>query len=119
MSRNKKETGENAAGVLGNRDVENAVPESSAGVAEEAAEKDGTGNVMYLGPTIEGIVRHGTVFKDGILPEKAQECIKELPSLRRLFVSVDRMPEAVRELRTKSALAAVYEHTAIKFARRT
>lgn len=119
MSRSKRETEENAAGVLENRDVENAVPESSAGVTEEVAEKDGTGNVMYLGPTIEGVVRHGTVFKNGILPEKVKECMKELPSLKLLFVPADRMPEAVRELRKKSALAAVYEHTAIKFARRT
>ena len=28
--------------------------------------------VMYLGPTIVGVIRHSTVFKEGVLPEKVQ-----------------------------------------------
>ena len=27
---------------------------------------EGSGNLMYLGPSLIGIIRHSTVFKDGI-----------------------------------------------------
>lgn len=91
--------------------------------AQEAAAPTKTakkkGDLMYLGPTITGAARRGTVFKDGILPKKAQECIAELPQMERLFVEVDKMPEAVRELRKKqSALKAVYNQVAAHFMRR-
>ncbi|MDE7299919.1 MAG: hypothetical protein K2N94_14050 [Lachnospiraceae bacterium] len=74
------------------------------------------GDRMYLGPTITGVVRHGTVFKDGVLPKRATECIAELPVMERLFVETDRMPEAVTELGKKqSALGAVYAQVAEHF----
>lgn len=97
---------------------------SKAKAAQEAAAPTKTakktGDLMYLGPTITGVARRGTVFKDGVLPKKAQECIAELPQMDRLFVEVDKMPEAVRELRKKqSALGAIYNQVAQKFVRRT
>ena len=64
---------------------------------------------MYLGPSITGTVRHGTVFQDGVLPEKVQQCVRQLPVMERLFVGAEGMPEAVRELRRdQSMLRAVY-----------
>ncbi len=97
---------------------------SKGKAAQEAAAPTETakkkGDLMYLGPTITGAARRGTVFKDGVLPKKAQECIAELPQMDRLFVEVDKMPEAVRELRKKqSALRAIYNQVAQKFVRRT
>lgn len=77
------------------------------------------GDLMYLGPTITGVVKRGTVFKDGVLPKKAQECIAELSMMERLFVELDKMPEMLRELGKKhSALGAIYGQVAQKFARR-
>lgn len=94
---------------------EKAVQEAAA----PAAKAKKKGNLMYLGPTITGAARRGTVFKDGILPPKAQECIAELPQMERLFVEVDKMPEAVRELRKKqSALGVIYNQVASHFMHR-
>lgn len=78
------------------------------------------GDLMYLGPTLTGVARHGTVFKDGKLPPKAQECIAELPVMERLFVELDKAPDTVRELRkSQSALGTVYTQVEQKFIRRT
>ncbi len=69
-------------------------------------------NLVYLGPTIIGAMRHGTTFKDGELPENAQECLKEFPAMERLLVEVDEMPGAVTELRKRqSVLETVYKQT--------
>lgn len=74
------------------------------------------GDLMYLGPTVVGVARHGTVFKDGALPEKAQQCIKELPQMLHLFVELNKMPEAVRELRKKqSVLGTICDQTDAHF----
>lgn len=85
------------------------------GIAVAGSQKK-RGDLMYLGPTIIGAARRGTVFKEGILPKKAQDCVSELPMMERLFVEVDKMPEAVRELgRKQSALRAVYAQVATHF----
>lgn len=72
--------------------------------------------VMYLGPTITGVVRHSTIFKDGVLPERVKECISQLPMIERLFVSLDKLPEAKKELNKKqSVLCTIYAQTVNKF----
>lgn len=76
-------------------------------------------SLIYLGPTIAGTVRHSTVFKDGILPERTRKCVEELPVMEKLFVEVDRLPEAVRELhKEQSVLRVVYEQAVQRFLRR-
>lgn len=73
-------------------------------------------NVMYLGPTIVGVVRHSTVFKGGVLPKKVEECVNQLPIMKKLFVALDEVPKAVIELKKEqSVLATVYSQTANKF----
>lgn len=65
--------------------------------------------VMYLGPTIVGVIRHSTVFKEGVLPEKVQECVKQLPMMEKLFVSIGDIPEAVKEInKNESVLRTIY-----------
>lgn len=65
--------------------------------------------VMYLGPTIVGVIRHSTVFKEGVLPEKVQECVKRLPMMEKLFVSIGNIPEAVKEInKNQSVLRTIY-----------
>ena len=65
--------------------------------------------VMYLGPTIVGVIRHSTVFKEGVLPEKVQECVKQLPMMEKLFVFIGDIPEAVKEInKNQSVLRTIY-----------
>lgn len=87
-----------------------------AAKTEPAAKAGKKGSLMYLGPTITGAARHGTVYKDGVLPKKAQECIAEFPQMSRLFVEVDRVPEVTRELgRKQGALGTIYDQAAERF----
>lgn len=82
--------------------------------AEKKQEKKG--NLVYLGPTITGVVRHSAVFEDGVLPERTQKCVAEFPMMERLFVQIDEMPEAVKELRKEqSVLSTIYKQTANKY----
>lgn len=80
------------------------------------ASKKKQGNVMYIGPTIVGTVRHSTVFKDGVLPEKVKKCVAELPMMEKMFVSIEEVPTALKELKkNQSVLATVYNKTLNKF----
>lgn len=93
-----------------------AASEDAAASVEEAAQESAV-NKMYIGPTIKGVARHSTTFKDGVLPEKAKKCIEEFPAMERLFVKLDELPEAVRELRKdQGVLKTIYTQVAKKFA---
>ena len=92
-----------------------SVPEARDDLAPEVGSDAAEGKqqsreaVMYLGPTIVGVIRHSTVFKEGILPEKVQECIKQLPMMERLFVPIGDIPEAVKEInKNQSVLRTIY-----------
>ena len=88
----------------------------SAKATKAAAVAKKQGNVMYLGPTITGVIRHSTVFKNGVLPEKVKECIKELPMMERLFFHLDYVPAAIKELnQQQSVLGTIYAQVAKKF----
>ena len=79
-------------------------------------EKKKQENLMYLGPTITGVVRHSTIFKEGILPKNVKECIEQLPMMEKLFVPLSVMPKANKELKKEqSALGAIYTQVANKF----
>lgn len=81
-----------------------------------AAKKAKQGNLMYLGPTITGVIRHSTIFKDGVLPEKVSECVGQFPIMKKLFVTMEELPRAVKELKKEqSALGTIYSQTAKKF----
>ena len=74
------------------------------------------GNLMYLGPTITGVVRHSTIFKNGVLPQKVKECVEQFPVMKKLFVPLEGIPAAVKELeKEQSALGTIYSQTAKKF----
>lgn len=91
--------------------VENAVEvvertKSKPNVAQQKKPKE---DKMYLGPTIVGVVRHSTVFKNGVLPAKVEDCVKKFPAMQKLFVTMNELPAAFKELRKKqSALGAIY-----------
>lgn len=84
--------------------------------AKTAPEKKKQGNVMYMGPTIAGVVKSSTIFKDGVLPEKVKECIAAFPIMERLFVSINDVPAASKELnKAQSVLGTIYTQTENKF----
>lgn len=73
-------------------------------------------NLMYLGPSITGIVRHSTIFKNGILPKKLSECVEEFPAMNKLFVSMEDIPKATKELNMEqSAMRTIYSQAVKKF----
>ena len=81
-----------------------------------AAKKVKQGNLMYLGPTITGVIRHSTIFKNGVLPARVKECVEAFPVMKKLFVPMAEIPNAVKELRKEqSALGTIYAQTAKKF----
>lgn len=87
-----------------------------AKTVEKKAEQKVVQDLMYLGPTITGVVRHSTVFKNGILTAKAQDCVDKFPMMGKLFVPIGDMPEAVKEIRKdQSVLHTVYVQVANKF----
>lgn len=78
--------------------------------------KENQSNLMYLGPTITGVVRHSTIFKNGVLPKKLKDCVEQLPMMKKLFVGLDEIPNAVKELeKEQSALRTIYTQVAKKF----
>lgn len=87
-----------------------------AETVEKKAEQKVVQDLMYLGPTITGVVRHSTVFKNGILTAKVQDCVDKYPMMGKLFVPIGDMPEAVKEIRKdQSVLHTVYVQVANKF----
>lgn len=92
------------------------VEEVKAEVPAEETRPEKKENLVYLGPTITGAVRHSDVFEGGVLPERTQKCVADFPMMERLFVKVNEMPEAVKELRKEqSVLSTIYKQTAIKY----
>lgn len=75
-----------------------------------------SGNLVYLGPTITGVIRHSTVLKNGIFPQKVNMCVEKYPAMERLFVAVDQMASSVKELsKEQSALKTIYVQVEKKF----
>ena len=73
-------------------------------------------NLVDLGPTINGVVRHSTIFKNGVLPQKLNKCVEEFPAMKKLFVSMVELPLVTKELnKEQSALGTIYTQVAKKF----
>lgn len=64
--------------------------------------------VMYIGPSIPNVVQASTVFKDGILTETLEKCVKEKPYMKKLLVPLEELPAAMRELNGNSAISSIY-----------
>ena len=73
-------------------------------------------DLMYLGPTITGVVRHSTIFKNGVFTPKLNECVEQFPAMKKLFVEAEEIPNAVKELKkNQSYLKTIYNSVAKKF----
>ena len=77
---------------------------------EKAAEPQ---NLMYVGPTIPNLIRHGIVYADGILPQRIEDAIASYKPMRQMFVTIDEIPSAIKEIKLKTgALAIIYKNVA-------
>jgi hypothetical protein len=56
------------------------------------------GTVVYCGPTIPGVAKHFTFYRDG-LPAALEEAKEKTPALGGLLVPLEELPEAMRQLR--------------------
>lgn len=87
--------------------------ELTAEVAPVQPEKAAEQNLMYIGPTIPNLIRHGIVYADGKLPQKIEDAIASYKPMRQLFVTIDEIPSAVKEIKLKTgALAIIYKNVA-------
>lgn len=83
------------------------------------AEPERTGNVMYIGPTIRNTIQKGTTFAGGVYPSKVNAVLDEFPAGKMLFVPVEELTEAVKNLNTKnSALANISDRMAREYSKR-
>lgn len=90
--------------------VKEAVVVTEKKIKKVKSEPANNVSVMYIGPTIEHIVKKSTVFKNGVFPEALNKLIKETPYIKKLLVPIDELPSAMREIgKEKSALNVIYE----------
>jgi len=60
--------------------------------------KETAETVVYVGPNIGHELQRFRVFKNGI-PTTLTPTLEEKPTLKGLFIDVDQLPQAVRDLR--------------------
>ncbi len=76
-----------------------------------------SGFYMYIGPNLKGLIQTGTIYRgDRARPlERAAAAIEAHPPVKRLIVSGDALPEALRKVKTPgNALYASYKELAGK-----
>lgn len=70
---------------------------------------DAEGRVMYIGPTVRGVVRHGAAFSGG-LPGRLEKLAEGKPIIKNLIVPLSMLESATREADTEgTALAVAYD----------
>ena len=77
------------------------VPEENAGADEvqaeaEAPREEALKATIYMGPSLDKIVQHGTIFADGTLPGILEAKIKEVPAIRGLIVPFEQCAQVAR-----------------------
>ena len=86
-----------------------AVAEEPAPKEEKKAKKpEAPKTVVYLGPNIEFVVNHGTVFTDGV-PEPLQAKIQQIPAIKGLLVPLDKYADGETEIARGGRLKALYD----------
>ena len=93
-----------------------AVMTAEETVIEKPATKTTKGvSVMYIGPSIPGVVRTSTVFKNGVLPEALKKCVEAKPYMKKLLVPLAELSAAIKELNSDSALNSIYRKVKKEF----
>jgi hypothetical protein len=62
--------------------------------------------VMYMGPTIRGVVKSGAVFSGGI-PKDLEKLAEEKPLISNLIVPLSGIVQAKKDIGTEGTVAAV------------
>ena len=57
--------------------------------------------VVYCGPTIPGVAKQYTVYKNGLTPALTEKT-KRVPALGRLVLPLEDLPDAMRQMRMRS-----------------
>lgn len=66
--------------------------------------------VVYIGPELKNIISRNTIFKNGI-PTEIEEKLSEMPPvIKKMFIPVKKLPEAVKSLETDGAYKALYDN---------
>lgn len=65
-----------------------------------------TNKVMYMGPTLRGVVRNGTVFENGI-PKNLSRLAEKRPIINNLIVSLADTVEIKKAINTEGTAEAV------------
>lgn len=79
---------------------------------EKAAGGKASGPVVYIGPTIRGVVQTSTVFNNG-LPAVVKEKVKKMPLLGEMLIPVADLGKARKEMAVKgSAVRSCYDKVA-------
>ena len=64
----------------------------------------------YIGPTLPGIAKEGTIYENGSDVALMHAC-KKMPALTDMIVTINALPEALRELKMPdSALSVKYNY---------
>ncbi len=72
---------------------------------QEAADAGAaSGPVVYIGPSIRGVVQTSTIFKNGLSVAMKQK-VKEIPLLREMLIPAADLGKRRRELRVKGSAA--------------
>lgn len=80
---------------------------------KKEAEKEKANKVpqqlIYIGPSIAGVVMTGTIFRNGI-PKELKEIINQHPNVGYLIVPIEKLPQAIKEIgNQKGAMHILYE----------
>ena len=52
--------------------------------------------LIYIGPTLPGIISHATIYRNGI-PEHLQATAEKCPAIRSLMIPIEDLPHADKE----------------------
>ena len=74
---------------------------------------------MYIGPTINSEIKYSKVYKDGQLPAETENYFALYPPMEKLFVTMEGLPAATKELTYDSELRRIYQETKKLFANET
>lgn len=69
--------------------------------------------VMYIGPTVRGAVRHGDTFLGGI-PRRLEKLAEAMPAIRSLIVPISGAVEAAKESGEEGSARAIAYDRALK-----
>lgn len=78
--------------------VRTVLPDAASEAPAKAPKEAEPEATVYLGPSIDKVVNHGTVFRRGEISGALEEKIKEIPAIRGLIVPISDYARVAREI---------------------